>query len=197
MVDLKQMIKQNGGVTFMNKGSIKKAEAMIAPDEQVLYASTPNVSIGPPSSELKPSLRSKGAQNGVLVISNKRLFFLIGVMGTVDFHEMSLKTIVSVEQKSNFTGISIIRVVGLETAFDIHEAITETSKILAALNTARNSPSAVSVVSMSSHGQASVDVGDCNSLNNLDQLERLHDLKIKGVITEEEFQIKKREILNI
>ena len=124
----------------------------------------------------------KKQYNGVLIVTESRaVFYRKGFVGEV-LETMPLKNITSVERKSTL-GHRIIR---LHTSHDFLEFKTFQKEgeaaLVAAIESGRNQ-SNESVVSVSTE------------LDPMEKLKKLAELKDAGVLTDEEFNIKKRQLL--
>lgn len=120
-MNIEEAIKQSKtGLGFINRGSVKKAQSMLLPDEKVLYAMNANTAVVPAPASLNPDpSKLKNKFNGVLVITDARLYFANSVMGLDEFHSIDLGDIISVKETSGRMGILNLYVQGNSELFAI------------------------------------------------------------------------------
>ncbi|KGE17416.1 PH domain-containing protein [Paenibacillus wynnii] len=83
--DFESAINHMGTMTkFMNKGSINEAEGYLKPDEQVLNVEIVNLDKGP----------------GILVVTDKRIYFAFKILNTHNFKQLTYEEIISVSLNS-------------------------------------------------------------------------------------------------
>jgi len=127
---------------------------------------------------------SKRQYNGSLIVTNERVaFYRKGIFGEV-LETIPLKSITSIERKSLLGH----RTIGIHTSHDalVFKTFNKDgeAKLIDAIEAGRNSSSA----SASNDAQTKQE-------SPLEQLKKLGELKDSGVITDEEFSIKKAELL--
>lgn len=183
---VKEAIKASGTYNPMAPGSTKEAERQLHVDETVLFAINANVSVVPVTMQLKiDTFNVKDKINGVFVITDKRLFFCSSILGRKQTKEFDLSEIKSIDEKINVLGFSKLRISGLTEMFviDVDKKVLQTLKDT--LNNARSSSSKNNTTESS------------NSAGYIDELERLAELLENGILTQEEFETKKKQLLGI
>jgi hypothetical protein len=120
-MNIEEAIKQSKtGLGFLNRASMKKAQNMLLPDEQVLYAMNANTAVVASPAGMNPDpSKLKNKFNGVLVITDSRLYFANSVMGLDEFFSLDLDDIVSVMETSGRMGILNLCVQGKSQLFVI------------------------------------------------------------------------------
>jgi len=122
---------------FLNRGSVKKAQAMLLPSEDVSYAMNANVAFVPITETFDiNSFKTKDPLNGILVITNERLYFANAVLGLSEFKSMNLKDIIAVDEKSGRLGFASINVQGATEVFAIECTTRTAGDLRSALNSA-------------------------------------------------------------
>lgn len=185
-MSIKELIKASKTTTIAHGGSIKAAEKMLLPGEQALYAFTGNVNIIPSSSSL--GINHADIHNkitGVIVLTTTRLYFVNQVLGAGQSKQLSLKDITSMNDKSNLFGLMVLRITGITETFEIDMNRTLYEDFMSSLNRTINSVKLINADSQK------------GSTNQYDDLEKLAELRDKGIITQEEFSEKKRQILGL
>lgn len=119
---VEEAIKKSGTKNILAKCSTKKAQQMIQPDEEVLYAINTNVTIKNVNTSIS---LMKNKINGVLCITNKRILFCSSILGTLNRKQMNIKDIVAIEDYINgFTKMGQIVIKGITEIFliDIYKS---------------------------------------------------------------------------
>ncbi|MNK90327.1 hypothetical protein D3C87_1103750 [compost metagenome] len=84
-IDFEKAIEHINGVTrFMNKGSLKEAESFLKSDEEILNVENVNLDKGP----------------GILVVTDKRVYFTFKVISNYEFKQIPYNEINSVDLDS-------------------------------------------------------------------------------------------------
>lgn len=157
---------------------LKKAQDMLTENEELLFAAV----VGGGLTDINP---------GVLVITSTRIYQCFqglltktdSVMGIGAAKELYLKDITSVKIKSGLVG-GKLEILGITENFYLGGRNAILNKIRDVVNSAR------------SNLQSGTSNESNKSLNYLEELEKLAELKEKGILSEEEFNSKKQEILN-
>lgn len=186
-LSIKDVLKQNGCTTAMYGGSIKAAEKMLLPDETVISALTSIVAELPSGHQLHPNTHIKGKESGVVVLTNKRLFFVQSILGQCRSKEILLTDIQSIDQKNviDIMMSGVLRIQGITISFEMDGKKKQLSAFAEKINKERIQSTGARVNSTNS------------SVGALDDLEKLAGFLDKGIITVEEFEAKKRQILGL
>lgn len=184
---IKDILKQNGCTTAMYGGSIKAAEKMLLPDETVISALTSIVAELPSGHQIHPNTHIKDKESGVVVLTNKRLFFVQSILGQCHSKEILLTDIQSIDQKNviDIMMSSVLRIQGITISFEMDGKKKQLSAFAEKINKERIQSTGARVNSTNS------------SVGALDDLEKLADFLDKGIITVEEFEAKKKQILGL
>lgn len=119
-------------VSKMNPGAVKKAKGMIPGNENVLFASTVNVSVIPVNGKLSSNFSAKGKVSGVFVVTEKRILFVQSVLGNGDTKQILKQDITSIDSKNSLMNCPV-RIKGLTEMFVIDCNKDTQKKILNAL----------------------------------------------------------------
>lgn len=166
--------------------SVREAEKQLTSSENVVFAMNANVAISPIQGKLKPNFMNvKGKLNGIFVITDKRIYFCSNTINSVQYKEIRLCDIQSVDDKTNAFGLSCIRIQGITNMF----VIDVTKKLLPTLKE-NLSDAMISVQNPSNAYQPTQN-------NYIKELESLSVLLDKGIISEDEFNVKKKQLLGI
>lgn len=169
-----ELNKKKTRISFMGKKKIfKEADAMLDSNEEVLYA----------------VVYIESLQYKVLVITSKRVFTCTDTGVSIFSEMLYLKDITSIDNLKgglfkNSGGILIkgvtqsITISGINVKLVIDEIMQIIMKAKEDLEVNNSNVSSTS------------------SLNYLEELEKLADLKEKGILSEEEFNSKKQQILD-
>ena len=186
-MSIKDVLKQNGCTTAMYGGSIKAAEKMLLPDETVISALTSIVAELPSGHQIHPNTHIKDKESGVVVLTNKRLFFVQSILGQCHSKEILLTDIQSIDQKNviDIMMSSVLRIQGITISFEMDGKKKQLSAFADKINQER-----IQSKSAGAHAANS-------SVGSLDDLEKLANLMDKGIITAEEFETKKKQIVGL
>ena len=188
--DIVAAIKAAGSNTVMQKGSIKDAALMIRNEETVITAITANVSLGEPQGSLKVDTMSiKNKIAGVVVVTNQRVVFAAS-SGFKASKSIYLTDITAIDDSSVGSVLgSVLRVQTASTALAIDGARVILGpfckKVEEAVHKAREAKeqkNAVVIQQMTS---------------GADEILKYKSLLDAGIITEEEFNAKKAQILGL
>ena len=175
--DTKKAIEDFEVSTFGVKKRIEKAESVLMNDEQVLFASATNVdfsAINTRKSECLPV---------VVFLTNKRLIFCYIVLSSFSTEVIPLNEIRSINSYGNGLSGAHVEIHSITKTYNILVKYKKqiVQKIQATFENAVNN--FVNAI----QGNSQPDM--------LGQIEKLASLREKGILTEEEFQIKKAELL--
>lgn len=182
---IKEALKESGTYNKIAPGSTKEAERQLRDNETVLFAINANVSIVPIISQLKiDTFNLKDKVNGVFVITDRRIFFSSSILGRKQNKEIELSEIKSIDEKINLLGLSKLRISGLTEMFVIDIAKRVLEQLKETLNNARSSYSKNTNT-------------ECNNSGYINELEGLAALLKDGIITQDEFNSKKKQLLGL
>lgn len=184
---IEEAIEKTGTKNMLAKGSTKYAQKVLQPNEELLYAINTNVIIQDNNKTLinkglGGALNLKGAINGVIAITDKRIFFCNSTLGSTNLKQIFIKDIQSIDENINgLTKTGQLRICGITDTFliniykkDISEAI---KRIIYNLETSDNKSNSN------------------NSISKADEILKFKKLLDEGIITQEEFEMKKKELL--
>ncbi len=184
---IEEAIEKSGTKNILAKASTKYAQKMIQADEEVLYAINTNVVIEDNNKTLinkkiGGAFNLKGAINGVIAITDKRIFFCNSTLGSTNLKQILIKDIQSIDENINgLTKTGQLRICGITDTFLINiykENIGEEIKqIIYNLQTQDN---------YSNYS---------NNISQADEIMKFKKLLDEGIITQEEFERKKQELL--
>lgn len=163
------------------KSSTKAAQQMLLGNEIVQYAVNANVSLIPVTGSLNAlkTLSIKNKINGVVVITDRRIFFCSNIVGKKNSKEIQLDKIESIDDTSNaLFGTGQLRIKGITDMLIIDCKIKNIKEMKEHLNNLMNNTLNQSDVSIA------------------DEIKKFKDLLDVGAITQEEFDIKKKELLS-
>ena len=179
-MSIEEVIRKNKTYNIFLKEAIKSAENILTEIENVRYAIGCNISIIDNKESLKIDFwKLKGKLSGVLVITNKRVIFCNSALGLRQTKEILLPNIQSVDSRDvSFLGVGKLRIKGITETFMMDVAGKETIE------------------------QAKKAIYDCkeeknkvNQISNADEIMKFKQLLDEGIITQEEFERKKQELL--
>lgn len=190
-MSIEECVKNNKTYNILNKGAIRKAQETIESDEEVLYALVTNVSISGNNSTsftnqnkiFGGAMQMKNVLSGVVVITDKRIFFCNSILGTTNEKQIMIKDIQSIDEHiSGLTKTGELRIVGITEIFIVkilRKGLGE--EIKNAINKAR---------SLKNNSNS---IG--NALSNADEIRKYKQLYDDGIINQEDFERKKQELL--
>lgn len=175
-----EIIKANKTYSIFLKESINKAQDMLMENEKVLYAIGGNITVIDNKELLKIDFwKIKGKVLGILVITDKRVMFCNYVLGSGQAKEILSNNIQSVESKDvSLLGIGKLRIKGITETFIIDISRKET------IEHVKNAIYKCKEEKI---------VG--NAISNAEEIRKYKELLDEGIITPEEFEKKKRELL--
>lgn len=164
------------------KGQIKMLENQLSADEQVLEINSANANLVTKTENLqiKPfTLTNK--KPGIFVITSKRVIHISKVLFNEAFEQIFIKDINNVEYKSSIM-FTTLRIQSISNILEVDLKKEEVQNSITIINDLRNSKTQ-----------------ETNSYSNVDipeQIKKLSELKNQGILTEDEFNKKKKELLD-
>lgn len=186
---LLEALEKSKSFTLMSKGSIKAAQKMIAPTEEILWAVITNVNNSPVRGELDTKVNISDVLSGVVAVTDQRIFFVNSVLGRGKTKEIRLSDIRSVDAKFDDV-YATLRIVGTSSMI-----VTTNGRLL--ISDLRDAINVALCRKDSKTGPVSNADKDELLSSDVEQLKSLKELYDSGVITEEEFSAKKAQILNL
>jgi hypothetical protein len=181
-VDVEEALKSiRGG--FLFSGAAEKVRELVSTDEKVLRAINSNASIASSGEKLKikPGQFSN-KKPGILVVTSKRIFHVAKALWQVQFEQIALDQIDSVEFKTGLMFASL-RIYGRHNIMELDLGKKEAQEFAALINQA-----------IADGKQAAV--GAPSIAEDIPtKLRQLIDLKAQGIISEDEFAAKRKELL--
>ena len=169
------------------KKNYERIEKYLSGDEEVLYARNGNVRMDF-SGELKESGFSiKDKSPVIFMITNKRLLIYFKVLFEEKLEQVPISEIQTFDFKRNSMTTSVFRITSLTKTVDID--LTCQAKEVEYLN-------GVLEMAINKNKVGSTEVIDRGSEDTIETIKKLAELKGNGILTEEEFQQKKTEILS-
>lgn len=190
--DIKQALDKNKEInkfftTMGFKKNYERIEKYLSGDEEVLYARNGNVRMDF-SGELKESGFSiKDKSPVIFMITNKRLLIYFKVLFEEKLEQVPISEIRAFDFKRNSMTTSVFRITSLTKTVDID--LTCQAKEVEYLN-------GVLEMAINKNKVGSTEVIDRGSEDTIETIKKLAELKENGVLTEEEFQQKKTELLS-
>ena len=183
-----EAIEKSGTKNIMAKASTKYAQKMIQPNEDVLYAINTNVVLQDSkdtlvNKSLGGAFNLKGTINGVIVITNTRIIFCSSIMESTNQKQILIKDIQSIDENINgLTKTGQLRIRGITDTFLINiyrKGINEEIK-----------QTIYNLQTREKHND------NTNNISKADEILKFKQLLDDGIITQEEFEKKKKELLN-
>lgn len=188
---IEEAIKESGTTNVLAKGSTKKTQSLIESNEEVLYAINANVIVKENKSanaNAAISLKNtvKNALNGVVAITNKRVLFCSSILGKSTIKQILVQDITSVDEDMNgLLQMGQMRVQGITEHFIINinkkKVAEELRQNIYKAQEMQKEKNVIHNTSISS---------------NADEILKFKKLLDEGIITQEEFERKKQELLN-
>lgn len=187
-MNIEEYVKNNKTYNLMNKSAIQKAQNLIENDEEILYALVTNISTDKNTNTnfknqlFGGAMQFKNVLSGVIAITDKRIIFCNSTLGTTNEKQMMIKDIKSIDEHINgLTKTGELRINGITETFVIKilkKGIEQ--EIKKAINIARSN----------------INTDDKNfTISNADEIRKYKQLYDDGIITQEEFEKKKQELL--
>lgn len=191
-MDIEEYVRKNNTYNILNKGAIKKAQNLIYNNEKIIYAMVTNISFNRNSYTsfenqnklFGGAMQLKKVLSGVVVITNKRIIFCNSTLGTTNEKQMSIKDIQSIDEHiSGLTKTGELKVVGITETFAIkilRKGLNE--EVKKAINTAMEF-------------ERNCIEHNNYKISNADEIRKYKQLYDEGIITENEYERKKQELL--
>ncbi len=174
--DVEEALKKYGVSTFGNKKNIEKAEGKLWDDETVFYVQPTNAVI------YSVNIKNKKELPSVFLLTNKRVLVCskIGLAETVE--TFALSEIKSVNSSGNSISGGHISIHTMTKTLDI--LVTYKKKVMQEIVDMINKV-------VYDYNNSTNEAGS----NNLQQIEKLYELYEKGILSKEEFETKKKKLL--
>lgn len=180
---IKEAIERSGTKTRFALPSVNKAESMLLPNENVIYAINTNVSMEP-TNKLSTKISIKNKLSGVVVLTDRRVFFCSSILGKKEVKEFLIDKIQSMDDISGLLGNSQLRI----------KSITETLVIDLSK---RNLEIMKNEINLLIQNRSSKEVSNKPTGSGADEILKYKSLLDQGIITQEEFDKKKKELLGL
>lgn len=169
------------GTTTLGQGNaIKAIESKLMPDEIAKLAFSANANYYPTNKKGVNAFSLTSKKSGLFVITNKRIIHLSKVLLKEEIQQIMLNQIVAVNTKSSTLGaFGSLCIDTANNTFEVDMAPTACNLCIQIINELSAQPT------------------KNQTINPLEQIEKLSELKEKGIISEEEFQLKKSELLKL
>lgn len=176
--DIEKAIKEFGGHAVMNKKNIETLENMLFPNETVLFATATNISITTHNSKKQQKLP------GFIMMTDQRFLFSYKALLEHQVESISLRDVQSVSSMGNGLTGGHVKIESFTKSYDILVTYKKQNiqKIQMLFENARNS-----VLSPPKSNISSISVAD--------EIKKFKELLDTGVITQEEFDLKKSQLL--
>jgi hypothetical protein len=190
---IEEAIKESGTTNILAKGSTKKAQSLIENNEEILYAINANVTIKENKSanaSAAISLKNtvKNALNGVVAVTNKRILFCSSILGKSTIKQILVRDITSVDEDMNgLLQMGQMRIQGITEHF-----IININKKKVAEELRRNIYKSQEM----QKEKNAMNTNNSNTSSNADEILKFKKLLDEGIITQEEFERKKQDLLN-
>ena len=183
---IQNFISDNGtSMGFMSAGSVKAAANLIHPGEEINYAICANAAVGTVGGKLKAQTYNfKGKVNGIIVVTSQRIIFASSSYNTTA--SIYLSDIDSLDATGFNLAGAVLRIQSHATAI----AVDGNKKILTPLQ------QKIDEAIFLNKKRTSV-VTTIQEVSTADEILKFKELCDKGIITEEEFAAKKKQLLGI
>lgn len=170
--------------TFGNKKNIENAETMLTNDENVLFVTPTNLTVS------SSNTRKREMVPGVVFLTDKRILFYYQALGNFVSDVVPLSEIHSVNCSGNGLTGSHVEVHTITRTYDILVTYKReiVQRIQQVFENARSNYKAPQNIQANQVNELQPDI--------LGQIEKLSELKSKGILSDEEFQTKKSELLS-
>ena len=190
MKTIEDFLKDNKTYSALSKGSMKKAQEQLLEEEKLLYALNANVDIvnidtsnfNNRNKIAGGALKIKNKLNGVVAVTNSRIFFCNSTLGQSNIKEMRIKDIQSIDGSVSILKIGELKVRGLTDMFVIATNENIMNELKNVINSVKNEIERPTINSSSS---------------TADEIKKFKELLDSGAITQEEFDAKKKELLGL
>ena len=171
---------------FMSSGAVKATAKLLHHDEVVKYAIHANVAVESTGGKLKAkNYKLKGKEPGVVTVTNQRILFTKDVLGDSDNISIYLEDIDSVDSSGNIMTGAVLRIQSYTTAISVDGNKTT-------LNILRDKIDESIYLNKQGSITSAVVIQGTSSADEILKYKRLCD---EGIITEEEFNIKKKQLI--
>lgn len=187
--DIKEALTRFKINTFGNKKNIENFESILKNDENVLYISPTNMEI------MNINTRHKERLPGVCALTNKRFIFQSTILLNINIESISIDKIDSINVFGNGMAGSHIQINTITKTFDIlcsykKEIMKNIVEIFE--NTINN------YKNMNKYDENSISSKNkIQEVSNIEEIKKYKELLDCGAITEEEFNAKKKDLLNL
>lgn len=183
---IEEAIERSGTKNILAKGSTKKAQSLIRENEEVLYAINTNVSVIDNKKTVmnnrKGMFSLKNSLNGVVVVTNSRLIFCSSIIGNTNIKQIQIKDITSIDESINgLTKMGQLRIRGITDTFLINIYKSKISNELKE--------------SIYKAQRMQKQANNVTNISSADEIVKFKNLLDQGIITQEEFEKKKQELL--
>ena len=186
--------KNQTGLLIPYKNEAAKAARLLSDYETLADAFVVHAATCPVGGNYKPDyFKTKNKSYQILIITNKRLFFVESFLGKEAVKQMMLKDITSIDHKTTHFITAKLRVIGHTEMFVFDSDKTILQNIYKALNDARFADDAPPVIQ-----QTVVQTQHTEQRSkSLNDIEVLADLHARGILTDDEFAAKKKQLLGV
>ena len=180
-----EAVQHSKTFSLMSKGSIKAAQKMLLPTEEILWAMISNVYTSAVRGALSTDGFNSNMLSGVIVVTDQRILFVNNVLGRGTSKEARISDIRSMDSKVGDL-FECLRIVGLSNMIVTTSSHKNISNLRNAINTA---------IAKSESKNTAAPTANTNL--DIEQLQALKQLYDTGVINDEEFSAKKAKILGL
>lgn len=175
--DIEKIIKEYEVHTFLNEKNINRALEQVRSDEKVLYIA--------PTNAVVYTGKSKKKFPGIVVITDKRVFLYSKIFFSVQIESFNMSDINSIDSASNGISGSTIKLHTNTKSVEILASYKSSiaTKVIQLLDETMNAAK--------NKNQTSITPTD-----NLDQIKKLAELRDSGILSQNEFEQKKQELLS-
>ena len=178
-IETEQILRAYEVKTFGNVKNIENAESKLRPGEQILYISPTNTII------TTVNLNKQDKLPGISVLTNQRFFFIYKSLNIEYTEEFSLDALNAINCSGNGLTGCHIQLHTFTKSYDL--LITYKKDIMEKVkNTFTNAK-------LNLNSSMNISITTNNDI--LEQIEKLSQLKKSGILTEDEFNSKKTELL--
>lgn len=175
--DVKRAIEKFQIKTFGNNKNIEKFEKVLNSDEEVLYLSPTNIIVSSVNTGKKETLP------GVCALTNQRLVFQYKILFNTRIESVGLDKIDSVDSSSTGLKGGHVRIHTITKTYDI--LVSYKDKIVQEIQ---------NIFENTIYRYKKYD--DNSSTNIVETIKKLSELKESGVLSEKEFEQKKKELIS-
>lgn len=183
--DIERLIKENKVNTFGFKSSIKRLESILSSEEKVLYLVSGNATMNPSSKMEVDILSIKDKEPVIMALTDQRIILIFKILMSEKIEQFPNREIREHRLIRNGLIGSKLRIATITRVFDIDLSFKKDSadrieQVLQEIERTSN-------VTVPSENKERVDA--------IEQIEKLSKLRDAGILSEEEFKIKKEELL--